>query len=151
MWSVEYPFIDITHDLLGSHLWRGNLREIRKWQWTPSDGEAPELERCGVWSTPSLLLLVIFRTPIYAERLSVATRLSRRTMTYVVHSISFQTFFVQAFKIVVDSWTFSILLLYISWDDWLSFMILGSNEQLQQQLEYTLLNPDCQSCWISKM
>ena len=26
-----------------------------------------------------------------------------------------------------------------------------SNEQLQQQLEYTLLMPDCQSWWISKM
>ena len=33
-------------------------------------------------------------------------------------SISFQTFFVWAFKIVVDSWEFSILLLYILWDDW---------------------------------
>ena len=31
------------------------------------------------------------------------------------------------------------------------FMILGFNEQLQQELEYTLLNPDCHSCWISKM
>ena len=30
-------------------------------------------------------------------------------------------------------------------------MILGSNEQLQQQLEYTLLKPDCHSWWISKM
>ena len=28
---------------------------------------------------------------------------------YVVYSISFQTFFVQAFKIVIDSWKFSIL------------------------------------------
>ena len=37
-------------------------------------------------------------------------------------------FFVQAFKIVVDS-----------------------NEQLQQQLEYTLLKPDCHSWGISKM
>ena len=37
---------------------------------------------------------------------------------YVVHSISFQTFFVQAFKIIVDSWKFTMLLLYISWDDW---------------------------------
>ena len=27
-------------------------------------------------------------------------------------------FFVQAFKIVIDSWKFSILLLYILWDDW---------------------------------
>ena len=30
-------------------------------------------------------------------------------------------------------------------------MILGSNEQPQQQLEYTLLIPDCHSWWISKM
>ena len=30
-------------------------------------------------------------------------------------------------------------------------MISGSNEQLQQQLEYTILKPDCHSCWISKM
>ena len=66
-------------------------------------------------------------------------------------SISFQTFFVQAFKIVVDSWKFSILLLFILWDDWLIFRISDSNEQQQQQLEYTLRKPDCHSCWISKM
>ena len=30
-------------------------------------------------------------------------------------------------------------------------MISASNEQLQQQLEYTLLKPDCHSWWISKM
>ena len=30
-------------------------------------------------------------------------------------------------------------------------MISGSNEQLQQQLKYTLLKPDCHSWWISKM
>ena len=30
-------------------------------------------------------------------------------------------------------------------------MILGLNEHLQQQLEYTLLKPDCHSWWISKM
>ena len=30
-------------------------------------------------------------------------------------------------------------------------MISGSNEQLQQQLEYTLLKPDCHSWWISKL
>ena len=38
-----------------------------------------------------------------------------------------------------------MLLLYILWDDW------PRNEQLQQQLEYTLLKPDCYSWWISKM
>ena len=30
-------------------------------------------------------------------------------------------------------------------------MISGSNQQLQQQLEYTLLKPDYHSWWISKM
>ena len=60
-------------------------------------------------------------------------------------------FLVLAFKIDVNSWKFSILLLYILWDDWPIFMIWASNEQLQQQLEYTLLKPDCHSWWISKM
>ena len=63
----------------------------------------------------------------------------------------FPDFFVQAFKIVVDSWTFTMLLLYILWDEWPIFMISGSNEQLQQQLKYTLLEPDCHSWWISSM
>ena len=40
-------------------------------------------------------------------------------------------------------------LLYILWDDWPIFMI--SNEQLQNQLEYTLLKPDYHSRGISKM
>ena len=44
-----------------------------------------------------------------------------------------------------------MLLRYILWDVWPIFMILGSNEQLQQELEYTLLQPDCHSWWISKM
>ena len=44
-----------------------------------------------------------------------------------------------------------MLLLYILWDDWLIFMISDSNEHLQQQLEYTLLKPDCHSCRISKI
>ena len=68
-----------------------------------------------------------------------------------MHTIGFQTFFVWAFKIVVDTWKFTMLLLYIEWDDWLIFMILGSNEQLQQQFEYTLLKPHCHSWWISKI
>ena len=36
-------------------------------------------------------------------------------------------------------------------DQFLWFMISASNEQLQQQLEYTLLKPECHSWWISKM
>ena len=71
--------------------------------------------------------------------------------THEVPLISFQAFFLQAFKIVVDSWKFNMLLLYILWDDWPIFMISGSNEQLYQQLECTQLKPDCHSWWISKM
>ena len=67
------------------------------------------------------------------------------------HSISFQPFFIWAFKIVVDSWKFTMLLLNMLWDDWPIFMISCSNELLQQQLEYTLLKPDCHSWWISKI
>ena len=37
---------------------------------------------------------------------------------YEVLTIRFQTFFVWASKIVVDSWNISMLLLYILWDDW---------------------------------
>ena len=44
-----------------------------------------------------------------------------------------------------------MLLLYIVWDDWPIIMISGSNEQLQQELEYTLQKPACHSWWISKM
>ena len=44
-----------------------------------------------------------------------------------------------------------MLLLYILWDEWPIFMISGSNEQLQQEWEYTPLKPDCHSWWISKV
>ena len=75
----------------------------------------------------------------------------KRLIIYVVPSISFQTIFVQAFKIVVDSWIFSMFLLYILWDDWPIFVISASNDQLQHKLEYILLKPDCHGWWISKM
>ena len=65
---------------------------------------------------------------------------------YDMHTVSFQTFFIWAFKTVVDTWNFSI-----SWDDWLIFIISASNEQPQQQLKYTLLKPDFHSWWFSKM
>ena len=75
------------------------------------------------------------------------------SVLYVIHirGAFSKTFFVQAFKFVVVSWKFTMLLLYILWNDWPIFTISGSNEQLQQQLEYTLLKPDCHSWWISKM
>ena len=44
-----------------------------------------------------------------------------------------------------------MLLLYILWDDWHIFMISGLNEQLQHELEYTLLMPDYHSRGISKI
>ena len=52
---------------------------------------------------------------------------------------------------MVVSWNFGMLLLYILWDDGPIFMISGSNQQLHQELVYTLLKPDCHSWWISKM
>ena len=42
----------------------------------------------------------------------------------------FPDFFVQAFKIVVDPWKFTMLLLYILWDDWPIFMISASNKRI---------------------
>ena len=62
----------------------------------------------------------------------------------------FPDFFLQAFKIVVDSWKFSTLLLFF-WDGSPNFISSGSNEQQQNELEYTLLKPDCYSWWISNM
>ena len=70
--------------------------------------------------------------------------------TWCIQYVS-RLFFGQAFKIVADSWKFSMLLLYILWDDWPILMISGSNQQLQEQLEYTLLKPDCHSWWSLKM
>ena len=63
----------------------------------------------------------------------------------------FPDFLIWAFNIIGDSWKFTMLLLYILWDDWQIFMISASNEQLQLQLEYTLLKPDCHCWWISKV
>ena len=63
----------------------------------------------------------------------------------------FTDFFLYRHLKLLYSWKFSILLLYILWDDWPIFMISGLNEQLQQELECTQLKPDCQSWWISKM
>ena len=72
-------------------------------------------------------------------------------LIYELYTICFHPFFVWAFKIVVDSWQFTMLLLYILWDGWPIFIISDSNKQLQQEFEYTLLNSDCHRWWISKM
>ena len=87
-----------------------------------------------------------------SQRSWVAFTLTHTHISYIRGpSISFQTFFIQAFKTVVDSWEFSMLLRFILWDDRPIFIILASNEQLQQELEYTLLKPDCHCWWISQM
>ena len=70
---------------------------------------------------------------------------------YMGPSISFQDFFGKVFKIGVESGKFSMLLLYVLLDDCPIFIISGLNEQLQHELEYTLLKPDCHSWRISKM
>ena len=68
-----------------------------------------------------------------------------------MHSISFQTFFVQAIKVVVGSWKIQYVIAKYVMRWRTNFMISGSNEQLQQQLEYTLLKPYCHGRCISKM
>ena len=69
---------------------------------------------------------------------------------YEGHTISFQIFSYGHLKLSY-SWKFSMLLLYISCDDWSIFMISGSKKRLQQEFEYTLLKPDCRSWWIPNM
>ena len=71
----------------------------------------------------------------------------------VIHGTvnKFPEFFVQESKIVKDSWKFSMLLLYILWDDWEIFIISDSNEHLQQELEYTQLKPRCHRWWFLKI
>ena len=70
---------------------------------------------------------------------------------YVMPFNKFQDVFLLVFKISVDSWKFSMSLLSILWDDLPIFVISGSKEQLRQELEYTLLKPDCHSWRISNM
>ena len=70
---------------------------------------------------------------------------------YVVHSIRFQTYLCRHLKLSLTH-EISVCYCYTSYEmtDHF-FMIWGLNEQLQQQLEYTLLKPDCHSWWISKI
>ena len=98
-------------------------------------------------SLPALLLTFWFCDSEFSYGVAA------KVLTLHIHGAfnKFPDFFVQAFNIVVDSWKFTMSLIYILWDDWPIFMISASNQHLQQQLEYTLLNPDCHSWWISKM
>ena len=105
----------------------------------------------SAWVRTPLVLNYFWRIFPYCNHRKFTKQNLHRYGIYMVHSISFQIYFVEGFNIDVDSWKFSLLLLYILWDDWLIIMISDSNEQLQQQLEYTLLKPDCHSWGISKM
>ena len=67
----------------------------------------------------------------------------------MVSSISFQSFWYRHLKLSLEN---SVCYCYTSSEMTDQFFIIsGSNEQLQQELEYTLLKLDCQSWWISKM
>ena len=72
-------------------------------------------------------------------------------MLYVVHSIGFQTFWYWHLKLSLTLEN-SVLYCHTCYEMTDQFlMISGSNEKLQQQLEYTLPKPDCHSWWISKI
>ena len=97
------------------------------------------------------MLYFILQITLWCHILPIAKELGEYIYIYIRGAYDrFPDFFVWAFKIVIDSWKFSMLLLYILWDDWLILMTSHSNEQLQKELEYTLLKPDCHSWWISK-
>ena len=100
---------------------------------------------------PHIVVVNVLDSNILLSKFKLWSCYNIHFWTYVGHSISFQTFFVLAFKIIIDSWKFTMLLLYILWDGWPMFRISDSNQQLQKILEYTLLNPDCHNWWISKM
>ena len=111
---------------------------------------------CRCWSAVKKILVFVSKNVTNCSSLAVEWRILPDDLTAVKYIIRgafnmFPEFCLQAFNIAVDSWKFAMLLLYILWDDWPIFMISGSNQQLQQQLEYALLKPDCHSCWISKM
>ena len=60
-------------------------------------------------------------------------------------SISFKTFWYGHLKLYILLKILYVIAIHLmKWTDQF-FLISGSNEQLQQQLEYTLLKPDCHS------
>ena len=148
--------------MLGDTLWICSRHHIAFFSLVLS---VPVISSLSLSLSPSLALFLFVSLPLIFSlslsllylSLSLSLSLSIYLYTYIsiyiyqVHTISFHTFFVWAFKITVDTYEFNTLLLYILWNDWPFFMVLGINEQLQQQLEYTVLKPDCHSCWISKM
>ena len=115
----------------------------------------PNLEMCLAqfcWDFTSLVFMMV--SIIFSKTSVTVTKSIKRMLKLLLLRGAFNKFpdfFVQAFKIVLDSWKLNMLWLYILWDNGPIFMIPGSNEQLQQQLENILLKPDCHRWWISKM
>ena len=68
-------------------------------------------KKCMISRSLSLSLYIYIYTRCIWCFLKKSGNLSYAPRIYVMHSIRFQTFFVQAFKIVVDSWKFSIHLI----------------------------------------
>ena len=72
----------------------------------------------------------------YREKQKLCWEVGMRSMEDQLHFDvrgefnKFPDFLVQAFRIVIDTWKFSLLLLYIIGDDIPIFMISGSKEQL---------------------
>ena len=82
----------------------------------------PRTPGCTPTHIHTYIYIYIYNIYIYIYisivRKNVYTFMCAYVYIYAVPSISLQTFFVQAFKIVVDSSKFNRLLLYILWDDW---------------------------------
>ena len=77
-------------------------------------------------------LLIKIKPPSILTQLYIFVVALTYIYTYIWGAFNkFPDVFRQAFKIVVDSWKFTMLLLYILWDDRPIFMILGSSQQLQ--------------------
>ena len=144
----------LMHSLVLFYSLRGHYQVLPLRAWV--DLEAMVIKRYSVfyklqhyWSLTIRLFSVITRTlvgggglPLCRDAIGVFCSPNRlgQWALYIYIRGAFNKlpgFFVQAFKIAVDFWKFSISLLYIVWDDGLIFMISASNKQLQQQLEYT--------------
>ena len=82
------------------------------------------LRSCGTVTSYSSLIIATKN----CEWSYIHTHTHTHTQTHLyIHGVfnKFTDVFVQAFKIVIDSWKFTMLLLYILWDGWPIFMISG--------------------------
>ena len=119
-----------------------NCQVSRTMQVLPA-GKAPE-DQSNRWITPSPKRARV-RAWVFFYHILVCRKLDKTTLgmvppvaaemsypCYKGYTVSFQTLFVWAFKIGVDSVKFIMLLVYILWEYWPNFMISAPNEQLQQ-------------------